>query len=284
MSGEQKIVDTEVSLNKNPPIDRTLLEKEETTIFKYFPSYRTTWDRIVGNVPVKVIDDELYTYFAYVCMRDFADRYQTSGQYFFRALEEFTIQRRLRLNKEYRQASVFYFRRDFDYAILCLFSALNHLLSSYLYFYGKKNELEDRTKTIGEIIDPKKRDQFPIEIQSFAESYSTEYKYQVLENYRHAWTHKGIPKIEGEYRPKRNNPLETHGFSNNILGLVQHKGGFAMVAWSDDADYSIHKLVRCASWLYKKIGVDAIIHYEQVERTLHFSLGWDDLVGGRINS
>jgi hypothetical protein len=60
-----------------------LLEKEKSTILKYFPSYRPVWDRIVGNVPVKVKNDELYTYFAYVCMRDFADRYQTSGQYFF---------------------------------------------------------------------------------------------------------------------------------------------------------------------------------------------------------
>jgi hypothetical protein len=256
-----------------------LLEKEKSTILKYFPSYRPVWDRIVGNVPVKVKNDELYTYYAYVCMRDFADRYQTSGQYFFRALQEFTIQRRLRLNKESRQASVFYFRRDFDYAILCLFSALNHLLSSYLYFYGKKNEVEDRTRTIKEILDQRKSEQFPFELQNFAERYSKEYKYQVLENYRHDWTHRGTPKIEGEYRPKRNNPLETHGFSKNILGLVQHNGGYAMVAWSDEADYSIHKLVSCASWLYRKMGEEAILHFEQVEKTLNYNLSIQDFFG-----
>lgn len=269
----------EAPQNKDQPIDRTLLEKEKSTIFKYFPYFGQTWDRIVGKVPVKVKDDELYTYFAYVCMRDFADRYQTSGQFFFSSLHEFAIQRRLRLNKQTRIASVFYFRRDFDYAILCLFSALNHLLSSYIYFYGKLNELEERTKTIKEILDPKKNKLFPIELKSFAENYGKEKRYEVLETYRHAWTHKGIPKIEGEFRQKRNNPLETHGFSNNILGLVQHKGGYAMVAWSDEADYSIHKLVSCASWLYKKIGADAMHHYEQVERALHFSLGLEDLFG-----
>jgi hypothetical protein len=56
-----------------------LLEKEKTTILKYFPSYRPVWDRIVGNVPVKVKNDELYTYFAYVCMRDFADQIPNFG-------------------------------------------------------------------------------------------------------------------------------------------------------------------------------------------------------------
>jgi hypothetical protein len=263
-------------MNKDLP---KLLEKEKSTILKYFPSYRPVWDRIVGKVPAKVKDDELYTYYAYVCMRDFADRYQTSGQMFFKALEEFTIQRRVSLNKDRRIASVFYFRRDFDYALLCLFSAINHLLSSYLYFYGKRNKIEDNTRTVKQILDPKKINQFPDELLFFAQKYNKEYKYSILEDYRHAWTHKGIPKIEGEYRPKRNNPLETHGFSNNILGLVQHKGGYAMVAWSDEADYSVHKLVSCASYLYRKMGEEAISHYEEVEKTLNFNLGLEDLIG-----
>jgi hypothetical protein len=104
-------------------------------------------------------------------------------------------------------------------------------------------------------------------------------EYQVLRNYRHDWTHRGTPKIEGEYRPKRNNPLETHGFSKNILGLVQHNGGYAMVAWSDEADYSIHKLVSCASWLYRKMGEEAILHFEQVEKTLNYNLSIQDFFG-----
>lgn len=139
---------------------KKLLEKEKSTILKYFPSYRPVWDRIVGKVPAKVKDDELYTYYAYVCMRDFADRYQIAGTAFFKALEEFAIQRRLKLNQKPLTASVFYFRYHFDYAIVALFSAINHLLSSYLYLYGKQNEAEDRTRTIGQIKKSKKEDKY----------------------------------------------------------------------------------------------------------------------------
>jgi len=52
-----------------------------------------------------------------------------------------------------------------------------------------------------------------------------------------------------------------------------------MVAWSDEADYSVHKLVSCASYLYRKMGEEAISHYEEVEKTLNFNLGLEDLIG-----
>lgn len=256
-----------------------LLEKEKETIYKYFPSYRPVWNQIVGKVPTKVKNEELYTYYAYVCVRDFADRYQFAWTAFFESLREFFLHRRLQLSEHPRISSVFYFRYHFDYAILSLFSALNHLLSSYFYFYGKQNEIEIRTRTIGEIIHPKNANKFPFELKQFAEKYSLDRRYQIIEGYRHTWTHQGIPKIEGEYRPKRNNPIAKHGFAKNILGLVQTKEGYAMVDWSDDADYTVHKLVSSASWLYQIMGEEAVLHYEQVKKSLNFTLNLEDLFG-----
>ena len=52
-----------------------------------------------------------------------------------------------------------------------------------------------------------------------------------------------------------------------------------MVDWSDDADYSVHKLVSRASWLYKTIGEEAVLHFQHVKNRLNFTLNLEDLFG-----
>lgn len=139
----------------------------------------------------------------WVCLQDLAMMIQTAIVMLRKAILDFE-----NLIKEDRDhallVAVSETRSSFDYSALCMSAAANHLASAMWHFHEKAEEpLGEYYKTAGQV-----RQEWAKANKTYASleilcSLFDETAWETLSQYRHSWSHRGIPVIGGEFRYAR---------------------------------------------------------------------------------